>query len=158
MTSNREIDRLCSCVLMVKTNKKYLVITPIAALVIAVVAIMYLTETERTASAQSLAPSTTGPNRTAIEFSKLFQQRIKSPFPHLDANIVYETPRTVVLQGDAKTLIGTPSNSYEVDNYYLWQGVDIVKGYGYKIDSVVATGTGTTSDNPVRFLVVMSRP
>lgn len=122
----------------------------VAITITVVVATVYSTETERTAQAQLAVPSS---NQNTVNFTKLFEQNPGAYKISGYVTILYQSPKTVVLEAEALRSFGA---GY-VDNELLWQGVDIVKNYGYKVDSVVPTGLGTVS-NPTVFYVVMLHP
>lgn len=64
--------------------------------------------------------------------------------------VVYESPTTVVLKGDALTVVG----EY---NTILWKAVDLLENnHGYNLDQVVVNGLGS-KDNPDRFYIVMTK-
>jgi hypothetical protein len=86
------------------------------------------------------------------------------------ATLVYESPTTVVLNGETLILGGDPSlfqgsesfdpESSPVGNYpnpFLWKVVDAFKAQGYAIDSITIGGVGSRG-NPNEFFVVMSKP
>lgn len=99
-------------------------------------------------------PSTTPPATQDVNFTQLFQEQLQSRFLTLDAKIVYQSPTTVVIEGD-KLTVGETGGGL-IDNEFLWQGVDLVKQYGYEIDSVAMSGLGTT-DNPTNYHVILSK-
>lgn len=82
--------------------------------------------------AKSQTSTAAAPTTTNVNFTQLFKEKLKSPYLTLDADVIYQSPSTVVLEGE-KLTVGT--GGY-VDNQYLWQGVDLVKQQGYIIDSV----------------------
>lgn len=87
---------------------------------------------------------------TNVNFTQLIAEKIKGQdfSPVLDADVVYQSPSTVLIEGEKIT-------AFLLDNKYLWQGVDLIKQQGYTIDSVTMTGTGTT-DNPDVYHVILS--
>ena len=98
---------------------------------------------------------TTTPTTQDVNFTQLFQEKLQDRFLAVDADVVYQSPSTVVLEGD-KITIGESSGGL-INNVFLWQGVDLVKQYGYEIDSVAISGLGTR-DNPTSYHVIMSKP
>ena len=98
-------------------------------------------------SVRSQTPATTN-----LNFTQLFKEKIKYQFGLvLVADVVYQSPITVVLEGEKLTL--GPGGL--IDNQYLWQGVDLVKQQGYTIDSVTMSGLGT-ENNPDVYHVILS--
>ncbi|MEW6603198.1 MAG: hypothetical protein AB1351_00745 [Thermoproteota archaeon] len=88
-----------------------------------------------------------------VNFTRLFERQLDSSFMAADARVVYQSPTTVILEGDLLTL--SNENGGYIDNYHLWEGVDIVKSYGYSIDVVTISGEGT-GDNPLQYNIIMS--
>jgi hypothetical protein len=106
-------------------------------------------------SVKAQAPLTTSPATQDVNFTQLFQEKLQDRFLAVDADVVYQSPTTVVLEGD-KITIGESAGGL-IDKEFLWQGVDLVKQYGYEIDSVAISGLGTR-DNPTNYHVIMSKP
>ncbi len=107
------------------------------------------------APSPTTSPTTTTLTTQAVNFTQLFQEKLHDPFLILDADVIYQSPTTVVLEGE-KLSVNASQGGY-VNNEFLWQGVDLVKQYGYEIDSVATSGLGTR-DNPTSFHVIMSKP
>lgn len=98
-------------------------------------------------------------------------------FDYQCATLVYESPTTVVLNGETLILGGDPRlfenfenpqtsppsfdpESSPIGNYpnpFLWRAVDGFKAQGYTIDSVTVGGVGSQG-NPNEFFVIMSKP
>lgn len=72
------------------------------------------------------APSTI-PN-TNVNFTQIFKEKIKDQYVNVDVRVIYQSPSTVVLEGDKITLLLE-------DNQFIWHAVDLVKQQGYVIDS-----------------------
>lgn len=96
-------------------------------------------------------------------------------FTYQCAALVYESPTTVVLNGETLILGGDPRlfesfenpetsppfdpESSSIGNYpnpFLWMAADGFKAQGYQIDSVVIGGVGSQG-NPNEFFVIMSK-
>jgi hypothetical protein len=90
------------------------------------------------------------PTAANINFTQLFKAKLKTGYPVLDADVIYQSPSSVVLEGE-KLILG-PGGL--VDNQYLWQGVDLVKQQGYTIDSVTMSGIGTENNPDVYHLIL----
>lgn len=98
--------------------------------------------------AKSQTSTASAPTTSNVNFTQLFKEKLKSPYPLLDAHVVYESPSTVVLDGE-QLAIG-PGGI--VNNQYLWQ---VVKEQGYVIDSVTISGLGI-ENNPCVYHVILS--
>jgi hypothetical protein len=75
-----------------------------------------------------------------------------SVLAELCVSVVYESPTTLVLNGD---MLIVQTGGY-TQNPFFWQAVDGFKAQGYTIDSVLLSGQGSQG-NPHEFSVVMSR-
>jgi len=127
-------------------NRKVVLTTAMSGL-IAILAVVGITG--QSVKSQTSTAATTIAN-TNINFTQLFKEKIKAQFLDLDASVVYQSPSTVVLEGE-KLTVGLGGF---VDNQYLWQGVDLVKQQGYAIDSVTMSGLGTENNLDVYHVVL----
>ena len=100
---------------------------------------------------QLVKSQTTTVATTNVNFTQLFKVKLNDPYLTTDASVIYQSPITVVLEGD-KLTVGAGGF---VDNQFIWQGVDLVKQQGYVIDSVAMSGLGT-EDNPDVYHVILS--
>jgi hypothetical protein len=77
-------------------------------------------------------------------FSDVISQQI-SPDQFL-VSVVYESPKTIVLQGsDDKSSVGGEPGQLAF-NDFLWKAVDLVKDKGYAIDNIDLLITGENSN------------
>lgn len=60
-------------------------------------------------------------------------------------NVVYESPKTVVLQGSDSKVVDPPQ--YLAFNDFLWQAVDLLKDKGYAIDQIDLLRTGENTES-----------
>ena len=68
--------------------------------------------------------------------------------------VEYQSPNTIVLQGDYLVFNSTLSDNNP--NQIIWKAVDNLKAKGFAIDSVVLSGVGFEG-NPNIYHVIMSR-
>lgn len=129
-------------------NRKIVLGATISGLLVIVTVLAITGSTGQLAKSQT---STATPTPTNVNFTQLFKEKLKTAYPALDASVIYESPSTVVLEGNKLTF---GPGGY-VNNQYLWQGVDLVKQQGYIIDAVTMSGIGTT-DNPDVYHVILS--
>lgn len=154
----------------------------IAAAAMSILIMASLTDTQ----AQPGTTSTTQPSPPQLVTPSAAAQQILSSiladctqagfFDYQCATLVYESPTTVVLNGETLILGGDPRlfESFEspqtsppfdpesspIGNYpnpFLWRAVDGFKAQGYTIDSVTVGGVGSQG-NPNEFFVIMSKP
>ena len=89
------------------------------------------------------------------------------PWQKKKLDLVYESPRTVVLNGETLIFGGggqplDPENLPDLEtlgnypNSFLWMAVDGFKAQGYQIDCIMVGGQGSRG-NPHEFVVVMSK-
>jgi hypothetical protein len=130
------------------TTKTTLTIASLASVAI-ITAIVFTSPS----AVKAQAPPTTAPTTQDVDFTQLFQERFQSVFLELEADVIYQSPTTVVLEGRKTTV--QPGEGL-INNEILWQGVDIVKQHGYEVDSVTTSGLGTI-DNPITFQVILSK-
>ncbi len=129
-------------------NRKIVLAAAISGL-IAILTMVVVSTGQSVKSQTSTAATTT--ESTNVNFTQLFKEKIKSQFLDLYASVVYQSPSTVVLEGE-KLALG-PGGL--LDNQYLWQAVDLVKQQGYTIESVTMSGLGT-ENNPDIYHVILS--
>ena len=70
--------------------------------------------------------------------------------------LVYESPTTVVLNGQALIFGGSAESIGNYPNPFLWKAVDGFKAQGYSITAIEIGGAGNKS-NADRFHVIMSK-
>ena len=68
--------------------------------------------------------------------------------------VEYESPNTIVLQGDYLVFNSTLADNNP--NQVIWKAVDNLKTKGFVIDSVVLSGAGS-QENPNVYHVIMSK-
>jgi hypothetical protein len=71
-------------------------------------------------------------------------------------NLVYESPTTVVMNGNALIFGGSAENKTFYPNPFLWRAVDGFKAQGYTITTIVMSGAGNDSRRDI-FRVIMSK-
>ncbi len=86
--------------------------------------------------------------------------QVMPPVSHSWVEVIYESPNTVILQGDLIT------NERSIDqrllrsgqsNTDLWAAMDLLKNqYGFKLQQVMTTGIGTV-ENPVTIYILMTK-
>jgi hypothetical protein len=70
--------------------------------------------------------------------------------------LVYESPTTVVLNGDVLIFGGSAESIGRYPNPFLWRAIDGFKAQGYTITTIEMSGVGNKS-NPNEFHVIMSK-
>ena len=70
--------------------------------------------------------------------------------------LVYESPTTVVLNGDLSIFGGGAEGIGNYPNPFLWEAVDGFKAQGYAITAIGMSGAGNRS-SPNEFHVIMSK-
>jgi hypothetical protein len=85
---------------------------------------------------------------TNVNFTQLFKEKLPSPFANIEINVLYQSNKTVVLEGE-KIPLGLEENTN------IWRAVDLVKQQGYVIDSVLLTGQGSKG-NPHDYIITLS--
>jgi hypothetical protein len=70
--------------------------------------------------------------------------------------LVYESPTTIVLNGDVLIFGGSAESIGRSPNSFLWKAVDGFKAQGYTITTIGISGAGNKS-NPNEFQVIMSK-
>jgi hypothetical protein len=70
--------------------------------------------------------------------------------------LVYESPTTVVLNGEALIFGGSAESIGNYPNPFLWRAVDAFKAQGYTISAIGMSGAGNKS-SPNEFHVIMSK-
>jgi hypothetical protein len=71
-------------------------------------------------------------------------------------NLVYESPTTVVMNGNVLIFGGSAENKTFNPNPFLWKAVDGFKAQGYTITTIVMSGAGNDSSRDI-FRVIMSK-
>jgi hypothetical protein len=108
---------------------------------VAVVFVIVAITEQQPAKAQT---TTTTPT---VNFTQLFKQKFTGTSV-VDVTVVYQSPATVVLEGNAISMILE-------SNQNLWKAVDLVKERGFTIDSVVTSGV-STEGNPLVYHIILS--
>lgn len=109
------------------------------------------------------------------DFNALIKEKLKGSIIEDDltseANVIYQSDKRVVLEGEKITLQVTggpvqdptqlpdaadPSSASRVENTNIWRAVELIEGYGYHLDQVELTGQGSQG-NPHDYLIVMSK-
>ena len=107
----------------------------------------------QTAIAQTSTNNTTAATATTTNFAEAITQQITS-----DTNlvsVVYESPKTVILQGnDGMSQVGGEPGQLAF-NDILWKAVDLVKDKGYVINNIDLLITG---QNTNIYRIYMSHP
>jgi hypothetical protein len=114
-------------------------------------------------------PTTTTPTNSTIQLvepSAAAQQIINNTqaecvqaqfLPRGCVILVYESPTTVVLNGDVSIFGGSAESRRHYPNPFLWNAVDGFKAQGYTITSIeINGGTGNQSSSN-KFNVIMSK-
>ncbi len=138
--SQTQIRLLYNCDMI---NRKIVLGTTISGLLVIVTVVAV--------TGQFVKSQTPTSTTTIVNFTQLFKEKLNDPYLTTDASVIYQSPTTVVLEGN-KLTVGAGGF---VDNQYLWQAVDLVKQQGYNIDSVTMSGVGT-ADNPDVYHVILS--
>lgn len=71
-------------------------------------------------------------------------------------NLVYESPTTVVMNGNALIFGGSAENKTLYPNPFLWKAVDGFKAQGYTITTIVMSEIGNDRSRDI-FRVIMSK-
>jgi hypothetical protein len=71
-------------------------------------------------------------------------------------NLVYESPTTVVMNGNVLIFGGSAESKALYPNPFLWRAVDGFKAQGYAITTIVMSGAGNDSSHDI-FRVIMSK-
>lgn len=74
----------------------------------------------------------------------------ESPIPIPHAEVIFESPTTIVFRGD---LIDTLQLKV---NTQIWEAIDFLKNEGFKLDQILTTGAGSKG-NPHDLYVIMSK-
>jgi hypothetical protein len=113
----------------------------------------------------SNATTTTAPIQQLVTPSTAAQQIINNTqaecvqaqfFPRQCVILVYESPTTVVLNGEVLIFGGTGESMGNYPNSFLWRAVDGFKAQGYIITTIGMSGAGTRV-SPNEFHVIMSK-
>jgi hypothetical protein len=79
-----------------------------------------------------------------------------SPLIELFVHVIYESPNTIVLQGDLITESSTTTTTGLI-NTDLWAAMDLLKNqYGFKILQVMTSGVGSVG-NPTTVYILMTK-
>jgi hypothetical protein len=70
--------------------------------------------------------------------------------------LVYESPITVVLNGEVSIFGGSAESARHYPNPFLWKAVDGFKAQGYTITAIEMGGAGNNSSSNI-FRVIMSK-
>jgi hypothetical protein len=71
--------------------------------------------------------------------------------------LVYESPTTVVLNGDVSIFGGSAESRRHYPNPFLWNAVDGFKAQGYTITSIEINGGAGNQSSSNKFNVIMSK-
>ena len=77
-------------------------------------------------------------------------------FPRQCVMLVYESPTTVVLNGEVLIFGGSAESIGNYPNSFLWKAVDAFKAQGYTISAIEMSGAGNKG-SPNEFHVIMSK-
>jgi ABC-type transport system involved in multi-copper enzyme maturation permease subunit len=93
------------------------------------------------------------PTNNTTNFSEAITQQVTSDT--FLVGVVYESPKTVILQGsDGKSSVGGEPGQLAF-NDILWKAVDLVKNKGYVVDNIDLLLTG---ENANIYRIYMSHP
>jgi hypothetical protein len=93
------------------------------------------------------------PTNNITNFSEAITQQVTSDT--FLVGVVYESPKTVILQGsDGKSSVGGEPGQLAF-NDILWKAVDLVKNKGYVVDNIDLLLTG---ENANIYRIYMSHP
>jgi hypothetical protein len=93
------------------------------------------------------------PTHNTTNFSEAITQQVTSDT--FLVGVVYESPKTVILQGsDGKSSVGGEPGQLAF-NDILWKAVDLVKNKGYLVDNIDLLLTG---ENANIYRIYMSHP
>jgi hypothetical protein len=139
----------------------------VSTILVVIVSITLVVGMDYTPSAYAQQPRSTSITPSAVNFTKLFAEKLtKPPIPidplTIPVKVIYQSNTLVVLRGNA-ILTSTPPISIthtvlptSFNNDYLWSAVDLVKQQGYSITSVLSFGLNT-DDNPIIFYVTLQK-
>jgi hypothetical protein len=167
MLNNQSMKKTISMIVM----KHNLTVVPLLLLVGAVfppTALVYAQTTTTTAANNTIGNATTttsGPIQRLVTPSEVAQQIMNNTRaecaqaqfrPGACVSLVYESPTTVVMNGNAIIFGGSAEKKALYPNPFLWKAVDGFKAQGYTITTILMSGAGNDSNRDV-FRVILSK-